>query len=92
MRALLIAVLVLFGAHSASVAVERERGAGIHRGGGNAAYGQRHAPRGNWQHRRGYGPHYRGPRYDPGTAILGGIIGGFLGTIFAPPPPPPPDY
>jgi len=40
MKAILIAVALLFFAHSASVAGERGRGSGVHRGGGNAAHSQ----------------------------------------------------
>lgn len=50
--------------------------------------------RGGWDKDRdrygwGRGPNwYRPYRPDPGTAIIGGIIGGFIGNVFAPRPEP----
>ena len=72
-RVVAIAAVVSALAFSASAEPRHGRGDGWRGGGGHS----------HW----GHGP-YRGPRYDPGTAFWGGVVGGVLGQIFRPEPPP----
>lgn len=53
--------------------------------GGGGPHGQSH-----WDH--GRYPRWHYGHEDRSGALLGGIIGGFLDSLFNPPPPPPPEY
>lgn len=97
MKYFLLAVAILFCAHSASVAGERDgRGSGMAHRGQHGFSGHARPSGGNWQNRNGYGRSYgnRGGGWghrndDFAGGILGGIIGGAIGSIFAPEPEPP---
>ncbi len=105
LKSLIVAVLVLFAAHSTSVAGERDRqGSGMAQRGQHGSSGSRNSPSGNWQNRGWNGGGHWGGGWGRGGGfgndfaggILGGIIGGAIGSIFAPAPPevvivPPPE-